>query len=288
MSSTWYNRRAEDDGAAGGPQPARRVVIVTHNSAADLGACLSALVGECVVVVDNASSDGTLNIAISHQSRPLVIANSHNVGFAVAANQGIRVATRSDVALVNPDVVVTQATLDRLAATAQCSGAGLVAPRLVYPNGAPQESVRTFPTAHRLLARCTPVGRTAMGRQWRSEYLTPAWSPGTQGIDWVIGAVMYLPRASLDVAGGFDESFFLYGEDVDLCARLWRAGLPVVCDSAATATHRYTRASRRLLDLRQPSARHHWASMARLAWKYPRQFFLGSPVVPRTSRGVTS
>lgn len=255
-------------------------MIVTFNSEADIDNCLSALHDEDVVVVDNASSDGTPTIAQRRGYRTTVIQNRTNRGFAAAANQGMRAAEDADVVLVNPDVVLSPGALDCLADTARRTGAGLVAPRLTYPDGTNQESARAFPTLCHLVGRRTGLRHTSLGRHWHLRGLQSPAASGVCHIDWVIGAVMYLPRASVEATGGFDERFFLYGEDVDLCARLWRAGLPVVLDTRVTAIHRYGRASKRTFDFRQAATRHHWASIIRLVRRYPMQFFFNRPMVP--------
>lgn len=254
-------------------------MIVTYNSAADIDDCLSALADEDVVVVDNASSDATPTIAQRRGRRTRVIRNSTNRGFAAAANQGMRAAEDADVVLVNPDVFLSPGALDDLADTALRTGAGLVAPRLTYPDGTSQESARAFPTLCHLVGRRTALRHTALGRHWHLRGLQSLSATGVCNIDWVIGAVMYIPRTSVEATGGFDESFFLYGEDVDLCARLWRAGLPVVLDTRVSAIHRYGRASKRTFDFRQAATRHHWASIIRLVRRYPMQFFLNRPMV---------
>lgn len=274
-----------DTAGANSPIDARQkrcVVIVTYNSAADIGNCLSALRDEDVVVVDNASSDETPAIAERHGCRTRVIRNAVNRGFAAAANQGMRAVGGADVVLLNPDVIVSPAALDRLADTARRTGAGLVAPRLTYPDGTNQESARAFPTLRHLVGRRTALRHTSLGRHWHLRGLQRPSAPELCKIDWVIGAVMYIPRTSVEVTGGFDERFFLYGEDVDLCARLWRADLPVVLDARVTAIHRYGRASKRTFDFRQPETRHHWASIFRLVRRYPMQFFFNRPMVPTT------
>lgn len=263
---------------ASASQPKRRVVVVTYNSRWDIVACLSALRGEDVLVVDNASSDGTGEIAATAGGRVDVIRNSTNVGFGVAANQGMRATQGTDVVLVNPDVQLNSQAIDRLCSTAERTRAGVVAPRLVYPDGTVQESARMFPSIPRLIARRTIVGCTSVGRRWLKDYLGPSFTCEPVEVDWVIGAVMYIPRKTIETVGGFDESFFLYGEDVDLCARSWQAGLPVVFDAGTTATHTYVRASKRTFDLRRAETRHHWVSIGRLAGRYPRQFFLCKPI----------
>jgi len=257
--------------------PERRVIIVTYNSGQDIAACLSALSCEDVLVIDNASSDGTGDIAADADGFVKVIRNSANVGFGVAANQGMLDAKSRDVVLVNPDVRITSDVIDQLAFTAQRTGAGIVAPRLLYPDGSVQQSARPFPSVSRLLARRTSMGRSAIGRRWLGDDLTP-FTSGPVESDWVIGAVMYLPRATIETVGGFDEQFFLYGEDVDLCVRCWRAGLPVILDGHVQATHSYARASKRTFDFRRPETRHHWVSILRLARSYPREFFTGMPL----------
>ena len=258
--------------------PERCVVVVTYNSAHDIGECLSALCGEDILVIDNASRDGTGDIAAKAHGRVQVTRNRTNVGFGVAANQGMRAASGRDVVLVNPDVRITRDVIDELQLIAQRTAAGVVAPRLVYPGGSVQESARRFPSVARLLARRTPVGRSAIGLRWLADDRTPATS-GPVESDWVIGAVMYLPRRTIEAIGGFDERFFLYGEDVDLCARSWQAGLPVILAGHVEATHSYARASKRTFDFQRAETRHHWVSILRLARTYPRQFFTSRPLV---------
>lgn len=257
----------------------RCVVIVTFNSGSDIEVCLDSLRNERVVVVDNASGDDTLAIVARFGPRIHVIANQRNRGFAAAANQGIRAGRQADIALVNPDVSVSPDTLDHLAFIAIRQSAGIVAPRLTYPDGARQESTRAFPTLYHLLARRTALGATSLGRRWHRNSLPSYCESPIQPVDWAIGALMYIPRAALALTGGFDERFFLYGEDVDLCMRMWRSGLPVLLDADATATHRYVRSSRRTLDFRQPATRYHWASICRLAYKYPQEFFMNRPIL---------
>ncbi|HWI04492.1 MAG TPA: glycosyltransferase family 2 protein, partial [Acidimicrobiales bacterium] len=155
------------------------------------------------------------------------------------------------------------------------------------PDGSVQESARRFPSVPRLVARRTPVGKTATGSRWLSNYLAPSYSFGPVEVDWVIGAVMYIQRVAIEAVGGFDEAFFLYGEDVDLCARTWKAGMPVVFHGEVYATHSYARASKRTFDFRRPETRHHWMSIIRLARRYPKQFFQSQPMERNALRATT-
>lgn len=270
--------------------PPRCCVVVTYNSAGAIAGCLEALAGETVIVVDNASSDSTASLvqAAAAKGRVRLVALPENLGFARAANIGFRLAAPDDVVLVNPDAVPEPGSLDRLARTAAETGAGLVAPRLLYTDGELQESARTFPGLAPIAARRTPFGRLAAGQRRLTAHLAPTQGSGVRRVDWVIGALMYIPRRSLDAVGGFDERFFLYGEDVDLCTRLWAAGRPVMLDTEATATHAYGRASLRTFDLRQRETRLHWLAIGKLALRHPGPFWLGRPVQRVATNTVTA
>lgn len=266
----------------------RSCVIVTHNSAEFIEKCLEPLRAEDVIIVDNASSDGTLGKLCSGPSTPEVIRLPVNVGFARAANIGFKRAGRRDVVLLNPDARITTEALDALASTARTLRAGIVAPRLLHEDGRVQDSARTFPTVWSLVARRTPFARTRAGAAIQGAHTRPSYGDGPGNADWVIGACMYIPRRALDRVGGFDERFFLYGEDVDLCARMWAAGLPVVLDRDVVAEHVYARSSKRTFDLRQAPTRHHWASMARLGRRYPRSFFSGRRPEAKVKESLTA
>ena len=259
------------------PDRARTAVGVTYDSAGDIGACLTALAGERVVVVDNASSDGTADLVARDHPGVTLVRSPRNVGFARAVNQGIELARRGDdLVLVNPDAVVAPDTLDRLAAALDARPeVGIAVPRLRHPDGRTQESVRSFKTVPALLARRTPLGRTAWGRRQHAAHVGVADATSPQPVDWAIGALLYVRRDALEQVGPLDERFFLYEEDLDWCARMWAAGWEVRYHPEIEAVHGYRRASHRTWDLRVPATRHHWRSILRLAAKHPGIVLLG-------------
>jgi GT2 family glycosyltransferase len=147
---------------------------------------------------------------------------------------------------------------------------GIVAPTLRYPDGTLQESVRAFPNPLALLARRSPFGRTRPGRRLLERYVLGADAlREARPVDWAIGAVMLVRRTAIRQVGGLDRRFFLYGEDVDWCLRMWQGGWEVHVEPAVSFVHAYERSSRRTLDLRSAATRHHWASLARLFAKHP-------------------
>jgi hypothetical protein len=204
------------------PKSALDVVVVAYESAGTLAACLSALPASArVVVVDNASGDESAGVAEALGAG--VVRNSENRGFAAAANQGAALGGADLVLFLNPDAVVAEPDLQRLVdAVAGHPSTAAVSPRLVRADGGEQRAWWPFPSP-------AETWREAFGlHRFRSA------GPGEDGaVPFVTGACLLVRRA----AGGFDERFWLYGEDADLCRRLWSAGWRVRVVPEAVAVH---------------------------------------------------
>ncbi len=206
--------------------PQLSIVIVTFNSTADITRCLESLTTAPprttyeIIVVDNASSDGTADLIRAQWPRVRVVDAGGNIGFARANNMGIRVASGSLVLLLNPDTVVNGPAIDGLAACLdQHPGIAAVGPRIVDGHGRPELSwgpmISPLAEARQKLLvvghdRGWPIASAAVGRR----------TALSRDVDWVSGACLMARRADLRAIGLFDERFFLYTEDVDLCARL--------------------------------------------------------------------
>jgi GT2 family glycosyltransferase len=245
-------------------------VVVTYDSAALIEACLEPLEGIPTVLVDNASRDSTVALVRARFPAVRVVARRRNGGFAVAVNDALALAP-DDVLIVNPDVVVVPGTIGILERyLADHAGVGIVVPRLHYSDGAIQESVRAFPSPMAQLARRSPFGRTRLGRSiTERSLLTNETIEEPRPVEFAIGAAMLVRRTAIDEVGGMDRRFFLYGEDVDWCYRMWQRGWEVHIAPEAIMEHRYQRLSRRSLDLRSAPVRHHWASLAKLYAIHP-------------------
>jgi len=182
------------------------------------------------IVVDNAStSDGVE--ALDGLPRTRIIANTRNVGFGAAVNEAARETNAPLLWLLNPDCEVTpgafRALRETLDAHADCA---IAAPRLLNADGSVQASARGEPTAwtglfgrHSLLTRFFPASPVAR-RNLPAEDLVNA-GVDSAPVDWVMGAAMLVRRAAFDRVGGFDERYFLYWEDADLCRRLRQIAL---------------------------------------------------------------
>ena len=203
-------------------------VVVAHDSADVLPACLAALARQHVpaIVVDNASRDASVSVAEAAGAR--VIRNPRNEGYGRANNIGVAAAeTAERVLVVNPDVVLQPGAVDALlAAAAAWPDAGLLAPRLVEPDG------RFFYQARSLLAPYLP---NPGGR--------PALPEGDACAPFLSGACLMIARALFLDLGGFDPNIFLFYEDDDLCRRVADAGRALVHVHGAVALHGRGRSS---------------------------------------------
>jgi N-acetylglucosaminyl-diphospho-decaprenol L-rhamnosyltransferase len=246
-------------------------VVVTYNSARWIDRCLTSLDGVPAIVIDNASQDDTPAVVRDRHPEVRLIARTRNGGFAVAVNEGSRAAPADDILLLNPDAVARPGSVAVLDAYLRDHPkVGVVAPRLLNPDGTRQDNVRTFPTPLTMLARRSPLGRTALGKRiLRDHFLEDATSEVARPIPATIGAAMLVRRATIDAMGPMDERIFLYGEDWDWCYRAWAAGWEVHLEPASVMEHEYERQSRRTLDLRSAAVRHHWASALKLVVIHP-------------------
>ncbi|MEL6063615.1 MULTISPECIES: glycosyltransferase [unclassified Methylobacterium] len=203
-------------------------IVVAHDSAAALPACLAALAGQHVpaIVVDNASRDAS--VAVAEEAGARVIRNARNEGYGRANNRGVRAAeTAEHVLIVNPDVILRPGAVDALLTAARTwPDAGLLAPRLVEPDG------RFFFQARSLLAPylTNPGGRLALPQ-------------GDACAPFLSGACLMMPRRLFLDLGGFDERIFLFYEDDDLCRRIAEAGRALIHVHAAEALHGRGRSS---------------------------------------------
>ncbi|MEX2659937.1 MAG: glycosyltransferase family 2 protein [Acidimicrobiales bacterium] len=200
------------------------VVIVTYRSATYLPVCLEALSNDAhVVVVENASGDDAPELAETAGAK--VVRNATNRGFAAAANQGASMGSGEVVLFLNPDAVVGEADLSKLVTTLESDEElAAVGPRLVSPDGVEQRPWWAFPSPSSTWLEALGLHRV---RRWAE----------ADGQGFVVGACMLVRRSALDEVDGFDERFWLYGEEADLCRRLWGAGWTVRLVSEATALH---------------------------------------------------
>jgi N-acetylglucosaminyl-diphospho-decaprenol L-rhamnosyltransferase len=221
------------------------VVIVTYNSAAEIGGCLDALInlpGLEILVVDNASIDHTREEVNARSVR--LIANPTNIGFAAAVNLGIRATQAPLILLLNPDAHLLRG-LDALVAHFEdprtSSHAGAAGGLLVGPDGQPQAGfmARNLPSAAVLICEVLGINRLWPANSLNWHYRCKGLDPMTPAlVEQPAGAFLMFSRQVWERLGGFDERFWpIWFEDVDFCARLKAAGLQVFYEPQAVAKH---------------------------------------------------
>jgi GT2 family glycosyltransferase len=218
------------------------IIIVSFNTRSDLLACLGSLgsnrprdLGR-IIVVDNASSDGTPEAVRARWPAVELVALDRNLGFAAANNIGFRKTTAPLVLLLNSDTVVPNGAIDRLADRLIATGATAAGPRLVDDDGWPEVSFGAMLSPLAELAQRARVRRAA-GRSERARQYVEGLVAAEREVDWVSGACLLTRRDAAFEAGLLDERFFMYEEDVDFCAALRARGGRILFTPAAEITH---------------------------------------------------
>jgi GT2 family glycosyltransferase len=207
------------------------VSIVNTNSRELLLACLETLrkASAEVVVLDNASEDGSVDAVRERFPEVRLIAQDFRAGFGANHNTVIRATSGRYVYVLNEDTTADDWAFDRVLAYLDAHPrVAVLGPRLVYPSGALQDSAWRFPTPLVSTLGLLTVGKVGIKQ---------SGGDVPRAVDWVMGAALVLRREALDQVGLFDEEFFLYSEEVDLQFRLRRAGWEVHYFPAATVVH---------------------------------------------------
>ena len=246
------------------------VVIVSWNVCDLLRRCLASVLGASqpadddlapmsdsepsieIIVVDNASTDGSPEMVRAEFPQVRLIANPDNRGFTAGNNQGLVESTGRFLLLLNPDTEIVGAALSTMMAYMDAHPeVGALGPRLCYPDGSLQPSRRRFPTLATALVESTVV------QEWwrdnpllRRYYMADTSDEAIQPVDWVVGACLLVRREVYDQVGGLDEGFFMYSEEMDWCKRIKNAGWKVVYLPTARVIHHEGKSSEQVVPAR--------------------------------------
>ena len=218
------------------------VVVVSYRCEALLRDCLRSLhehPGElplAIHVVDNASGDGTAPMVEREFPDARLTVAERNLGFSAANNLAIRAGSGAWVLVLNPDTQVAEGAIDELRGALEANErAGMAGPRLELPDGSFDHAARrAFPTPLSALGHFSGVGRR-QGSGRLAAYRAPEVKSGA--VDAINGACMLIRRAALDQVGLFDERYWMYMEDLDLCWRFAEAGWLTLYEPRATVIH---------------------------------------------------
>jgi N-acetylglucosaminyl-diphospho-decaprenol L-rhamnosyltransferase len=226
--------------------PGLDVAIVAYRCEELLRACLASLRAHppsrpmAVRVVDNASGDGTAEMVERDFPEVHLTRAERNLGFAAATNLAFAAGSAPYALALNPDTALTAGALDRLLALMDSRPEiGICGPKLVQEDGAFDHAAkRSFPTPLGALSHFSGVGRRAGAGDRLAQYRAPHLAADEAGpVDAVNGAFMLIRRSALEELGPFDEGYWMYMEDLDLCYRFAAAGWTTWYEPAATALH---------------------------------------------------
>jgi hypothetical protein len=221
------------------------VIIVSWNAREYLLQCLDSISAEVcrypmeVIVVDNASSDGSADTVASRYPHVRLIRNSGNLGFAKANNIGIAASTGRYVCLVNSDVKVLPHCISRLVDFCEAHPeVGMVGPRVIGGDGRLQRSCRGFPSVWNMFCRALALDSLLPRCKLFTGHSLGHWPQDcVRQVDILSGCFWLVRRKALAQVGLLDESFFMYGEDMDWCRRFWSNGWQAVFVPSAEAIH---------------------------------------------------
>jgi N-acetylglucosaminyl-diphospho-decaprenol L-rhamnosyltransferase len=216
------------------------VVVVNFNAARFLDACLTsvensveadrATAGNRIMVVDNVSTDDS-QATVKNHPKVEWLQTGANLGFGRAANRGVAATSAPYVLILNPDTELDANAIGEMTAVLDANeNLGVVGPQVLNADGTRYPSARSFPNLLDAAGHAF-IGLITANNRWSRRYLNPGQ------IDWVSGTAMLLRRTAFDAVGGFDEDYFMYVEDVDLCWRLRKENWAIAVAEKALVTH---------------------------------------------------
>ena len=254
-----------------GSHSTTRAVIVTYFSGPILDNLVASIPAAStrhvpLTVVDNASTDGTVEYATQHEAIRLIHSGG-NLGYGRAANIGVRGSSEEWIIIANPDMSFRPGAIDALLeAASRWPRAGVLGPQILTPEGLVYPSARELPSLRR------GVGHALFGwwwptNPWTAGYRREREAPTERTTGWLSGACLLVRREAFEAVGGFDESYFMYFEDTDLCERLSIAGWDVVYAPSAVVEHLGAHSTSR--NRHVMSKIHHDSAYRYLARHYP-------------------
>lgn len=233
--------------AATGAHPAAAtarmaVAVISWNTRELLRRCLATVVAEGpaeVVVVDNGSADGSVEMVRAEFPAVRVKVLPSNPGYGTAGNTAFTLCRAEYVLLLNSDTELRPGTLAALSAHLdRCPRAGIAGPRLLNPDGSLQKSTFPFPSPLVPLLKRRPVANVVASVPGLRDAFVGTWAHDhSRRVPWVLGAALAIRRAAYEAVGGFDQSFVMYYEEVDLCYRMRQAGWETHFTPATEVTH---------------------------------------------------
>jgi GT2 family glycosyltransferase len=201
-----------------------------------------------MIYIDNCSSDGTIEYIRANYPMVRIYENTTIKGFGENNNYGVSHAKGKYIAIINPDIVILKDSIESLFNYMNLyPETGILVPKLLNPDMSIQYSVRSFISIKILFSRILSKGNDSCKNKYIDKYLQKDLDiTKIQDVDWAIGAAMFMSRDFFNQLKGFDERYFLYMEDEDLCLSSWLKNMPVIYVPASQMIHNHLRASSKI------------------------------------------
>ncbi|MBI5621985.1 glycosyltransferase family 2 protein [Candidatus Falkowbacteria bacterium] len=255
------------------------IVILKYKSKGLMRQCLKAIrllrlsFPYEVIVVDNASFDGSAEMVARDFPGTIFIQSDKNLGYAGGNNLGLKRSAGRYVMIVNPDILMVTNELEKMISYLDAHPrVGMLGPKLINPDGSTQMSCYHFPSFFMPFYRRTFLGKLPWFKKKVRQYLMVDWDHAeSREVDWLLGGCLLIRREAMERVGLLDERFWMYFDDVDYCRRFWEAGFPVVYFAPAEVVHYHQRTSAEtwwLFGLFNKVAREHIKSWLKYFAKY--------------------
>lgn len=200
------------------------------------------------IYIDNCSTDGSVGYIKKHYPQVKIIQNVEPLGFGENNNKGVMASVGDYIAIVNPDIILQDDSIDKICRKLEGTQENVIyAPQLLNPDGSVQYSVRSFITLRVFMRRLLSRGDDNNISNEMVKYLCKDIDvEKTQTVDWAMGAALFMSRETYAKLGGFDQRYFLYMEDEDMCLRAWKMNIPVIYYPEAKMIHNHLRGSSKL------------------------------------------
>ncbi len=258
-------------------------IILNYKTGRDAWKCAQSLLRQTmadqleILIIDNHSSDDSIGylrnrVRATNASVPVRILEArHNQGYGQGNALGIRSAKGEYILIINPDNELEPAGLEKMVHVMEWDDSiGILAPQLIHEDGTIRDSYRTFPTFTDLFIKRIPLLRRLFPGRMKRYLQHDMNSSVTRDVDWVAGACFVMRRSLYADLGGFDQRFFLFFEDTDLCRRCWKSGHRVVYFPEVHARDRKHRLSEGgvMALFSKRTARIHLVSAVKYFWKW--------------------
>ena len=229
-------------------------IIVNYQNSESLKGCLDSIYQTIqeidfeVIIIDNSKENLELQILKGNYPKIQIIYNPTNVGFSKANNQAAKIARGKFLFILNPDTILKeQATNSMFSYICTNMATGALGPKVVNPDGSLQYSCRRYPTLWTgLFNRYSILSRLFPKNRFTSRYLMLDFDHNeTSPVDWLSGCCLMIPKSVFEEVNGFDENYFLFNEDVDLCRMIYQAGKEIIYFPEATVIHKISTSNKK-------------------------------------------